>query len=263
MAHGTPVQGLPIGGGQGVEEGQSQVDHPSPGAAQDGPGLQAKPAESSSTAFSVQTGDDEAEAIASLAETFQTAIDAVNRRYDAFDIWKDPQIGRLLMRVIRGIDRVRMELRSERSTERAMPRVLVVDDMQDVLVTVGAFLAKAGYSVIKASNGEQALQVIASDPDIGLLISDFVMPGMNGAELVAQATRLRPHLRGLLITAYPGADGIEDIAPLVTILPKPFRRDVLMAAVRNLLDGGNAGSALASGSSSAAERPKSESAKAT
>jgi CheY-like chemotaxis protein len=262
MAHGTPAQGLPMGGGEVVEEGQSQVDHPSC-AAQDGAGLQAQRGEWSSTVFSVQTGDDEAEAIASLAETFQTAIDAVNRRYDALDIWKHPQVGQLLVWAVRGIDRVRMELRSERSTELPVPRVLVVDDVQDVLVTVGAFLAKEGYSVIKASNGEQALQAIASDPGIGLLISDFVMPGMNGAELVAQATGLRPHLRGILITAYPDADGIEDIAPLVTILPKPFRRDVLMTAVRSLLDGGNAGLSLASGSSPAAERPISESAKAT
>ncbi len=268
MGHGTPVPCSPIGGTQAAEEQQSQADYPSPGdeqAARDDVGLQAQPVEWSSTAFSVQTGDDEAKAIASLAETFQTAIDAVNRRYDALDIWKHPQIGPLLMQVVRGIDRIRAELRSERSTERAMPRILVVDDMQDVLVTVGAFLVKEGYSIVKASNGEEALQAILGDPGIGLLISDLVMPGMNGAELVAQATELRPHLRAMLITAYPNADGIADIASLATILPKPFRRDVLITAVRNLLDGAarpeNDGPSLVCGSSPAVERSISKSSK--
>ena len=123
----------------------------------------------------------------------------------------------------------------EMSGEAAKPRILVVDDAQDVLVTVGAFLTKEGYSVLKASDGEEALQLIATDPSIDLLVSDFAMPGLNGADLIAQAIELRPELKALVITAYPKADGLHDMSARAAILAKPFRRDTLIAAVGLLL----------------------------
>ena len=63
--------------------------------------------------------------------------------------------------------------------EPAQPRILVVDDAQDVLVAVGAFLTREGCLVVKASDGEEALRLIASDPLISLLVTDFIMPGLS------------------------------------------------------------------------------------
>ena len=113
--------------------------------------------------------------------------------------------------------------------------ILVVDDVSDVLVAVGAFLMKEAFVIRQAADGDEALRLIASDPRIGVLITDFAMPGLNGVELIAQATQIRPNLKTLVITGYPDADGLAELPPHTTILVKPFRRDVLIAGVRSLL----------------------------
>jgi CheY-like chemotaxis protein len=114
--------------------------------------------------------------------------------------------------------------------------ILVVDDLRDVLVSVTAFLRTAGFMVVTATNGDAALQLIAADPRIDVLITDYVMPGMSGVDLIDQAVRLRPHLKALLVTGYPHADGLAELPPHVTVLAKPFRRAALIAQVR-LLEG--------------------------
>jgi CheY-like chemotaxis protein len=115
------------------------------------------------------------------------------------------------------------------------PQVLIVDDVADVLVTVGAYLVKTGFAVRKASNGDEALRLIASDNRIGILVTDFAMPGMSGTDLIAQATQIRPDLKTIVITGYPNADGLAELPSHTTLLVKPFRRDALMAAIGSLL----------------------------
>ncbi len=124
--------------------------------------------------------------------------------------------------------------RSSRSRDTGH-HILVVDDVSDVLVAVGAFLMKEAFVIRQAANGDEALRLIASDPRIGVLITDFAMPGLNGVELIAQATRIRPNLKALMITGYPNADGLAELPPHTAILVKPFRRDTLIAGVRSLL----------------------------
>ena len=109
--------------------------------------------------------------------------------------------------------------------------ILVVDDAPDVLVIVGAFLAGACFAVRKTDDGEEALRLIASDPSIDLLITDFAMPGLNGGELIARAAKIRPHLKALVITGYPNAGELAELPPQATVLAKPFRRDALLAWV--------------------------------
>ena len=113
--------------------------------------------------------------------------------------------------------------------------ILVVDDAPDMLVTVGAFLVGAGFAVRKTNDGDEALQMIASDPNIDILITDFAMPGLNGVELIAQAAKIRPHLKALVITGYPNADELAALPPQATVLAKPFRRDALIAWVKSAL----------------------------
>ena len=113
-------------------------------------------------------------------------------------------------------------------------RVLVVDDVTDVLVSVGAFLVNAGFAVIKANNGDEAIRIIANDPNINILVTDFAMPGLNGVDLIVQATNIRPSLKAVVITGYPNADGLLDLPAGIAVLTKPFRRDALVAAVKSL-----------------------------
>jgi CheY-like chemotaxis protein len=124
---------------------------------------------------------------------------------------------------------------AERPDKPNQRHVLLVDDVDDVLVSVGAFLVKEGYAVQKAVSSDEALRRIASDPRIEVLVTDFAMPGLNGGELIALAAQLRPNLKALVITGYPNADGLADLPPNTSVLVKPFRRNALIAGVKALL----------------------------
>jgi PAS domain S-box-containing protein len=98
--------------------------------------------------------------------------------------------------------------------------ILVVDD--DVLVSMGtvAMLEDLGHTVLDASSGKQALEVLATRPDIDIMITDHAMPGMTGTELARRARELRPELPVVLATGYAELPNGED--PGLPRLPKPF-----------------------------------------
>jgi DNA-binding NtrC family response regulator len=116
-------------------------------------------------------------------------------------------------------------------------RLLLVDDEPSVLATIAVFLAKAGFTVEKTDNGDDALRKIADDPAIGILVTDFAMLEMSGVELISQATQIRPNLKALMMTGYPNSDGLPGLPPDTQILVKPFRRVELIAGVKSLLAG--------------------------
>ena len=109
--------------------------------------------------------------------------------------------------------------------------ILVVDDAPDVLANLGAFLAKAGFTVEKATSGDEALRKIVADPRIDTLVTDLAMPGLSGAALIARAKHVRPNLKTLVITGSPSTE----LPPYTPILVKPFRRATLIAKVKSLL----------------------------
>jgi len=74
--------------------------------------------------------------------------------------------------------------------------VLVVDDDDGMRETTAELLGELGYAVVSAPSGARALEILGSNPEIRLMVADFAMPGMNGAELVGRARALRPDLRG-------------------------------------------------------------------
>ncbi len=117
-------------------------------------------------------------------------------------------------------------------------RILLVDDAPDVLVTLAAFLASAGFEVIRAHDGDEALRVVASDPRLNAMITDYAMPGMSGAEVLLQVAALRPRLPCLLVTGYPGIEGLGDLPDYIQVLRKPFLRAELLAHVTAMLDHG-------------------------
>jgi DNA-binding NtrC family response regulator len=110
---------------------------------------------------------------------------------------------------------------------------LVVDDEPNVLVTVGAFLRRAGFAVATTGDSGEAMRLIADDPCIDVLITDFTMPGICGTELISEAKQLRPTLKALVMTGYPGA--IAELPPGASMIVKPFRRVELIDAVQSLL----------------------------
>ena len=110
-------------------------------------------------------------------------------------------------------------------------RVLVVDDDLDVRRVTATFLRKAGCEVAEAGHGHQALAVLGAEPATGVLVTDFAMPGMNGAELVLRAREVHPGLPAMVVTGFADTEELACLPDDVTILRKPFRRDDLLLAL--------------------------------
>jgi len=111
-------------------------------------------------------------------------------------------------------------------------RVLVVDDDATVREVTAGFLADLGHDVVEATDGEAALRVLESDAGIRLLVADFAMPRMNGAELSERARVLRPGLPILLVTGYAE---LGTLSPDIPVLNKPYRQSELAERVAVLL----------------------------
>jgi CheY-like chemotaxis protein len=115
---------------------------------------------------------------------------------------------------------------------RPMPTktVLVVDDEPLALKAIGRVLASLGYAVVQATEAAAAMEVIASDQPIDLLISDVNMPTMNGFQLCSKLRQMRPDLRALFMCGYP-SDTIENRPPGAILVEKPFTQDELARKV--------------------------------
>jgi signal transduction histidine kinase/CheY-like chemotaxis protein len=113
-------------------------------------------------------------------------------------------------------------------------RILVVDDDDQVRRYVTASLRDLRYDIIDAANGAAALDVLRAER-IDLLVVDFAMPGMNGAEVARAARELRPNLPILMISGYADTAAVESALGPGRLLRKPFNVSELSAAVVNVL----------------------------
>jgi PAS domain S-box-containing protein len=116
--------------------------------------------------------------------------------------------------------------------------VLVVEDHDSVREHVVDALLDVGYTVLEVANGKDALEVVAGNPNIALLLTDVGLPGMNGRQLADEAKRLNPKIRVLYMTGYArnaiSHNGLLDAG--VSLLPKPFTVGGLARKVREVLD---------------------------
>jgi len=122
--------------------------------------------------------------------------------------------------------------------------VLLAEDERLVRQLVAETLERLGYSVLAAANGADALaQLDAHDGSIDLLLTDVVMPGMNGRELAELVRERRPETRVLFMTGY-AEDAVSShgvLQPGTELLEKPFTTAALGAKVRAVLDAVTAG----------------------
>jgi two-component system, cell cycle sensor histidine kinase and response regulator CckA len=116
--------------------------------------------------------------------------------------------------------------------------ILLAEDEQAVRTLVRRVLARAGYQILEAESGVDALQLArARDGTIDLLLTDVVMPGMSGRELADTLLRERPDLRVLYMSGYTD-DAISHHGVLdedVALLEKPFAPDTLLRRIRAVL----------------------------
>jgi CheY-like chemotaxis protein len=113
--------------------------------------------------------------------------------------------------------------------------ILLVEDDPRVRNSTMTSLAELGHRPIACSSGEEALALLAERGDIRLMISDVVMPGMTGPELVARAARLRADVAALYVTGYVGEAGDAEQFAGHEVLRKPFTIAALDRAVARAL----------------------------
>ena len=123
--------------------------------------------------------------------------------------------------------------RSDPVPARRAAKVLLVDDEEIVRTATADMLRDIGYQVVEAASGSQALAAIRGGVDVELLVTDYLMPGMTGAALIAELRDSGHGLPTLLITGY-AATG-TDVPADVPRLAKPFRQIDLAARVDELL----------------------------
>lgn len=126
----------------------------------------------------------------------------------------------------------------EETTGTSDETILLVDDETDLLEIASEYLGELGYSVRCARNGREALGLLNDHPEIGVMVTDVIMPGgLNGAELARQAHELKPDLRIIYTSGFP-ADALAErkMSPANgPLLHKPYQRSELVGLIRSTL----------------------------
>ncbi|NJM53913.1 MAG: response regulator, partial [Blastocatellia bacterium] len=113
-------------------------------------------------------------------------------------------------------------------------RVLVVDDDKLVRRFMSDSLRGLKYDVTDVENGEQALEALGRE-HFDLLVADFAMPGMNGAEVARAAKERQPGIKVLMVSGYADSDAVEAALGSARQLRKPFDGAELGAAIAETL----------------------------
>jgi two-component system, cell cycle sensor histidine kinase and response regulator CckA len=126
-----------------------------------------------------------------------------------------------------------------KSVQRGTETILLVEDDSQLRQLSSSVLAHCGYKMLVAGSPEEGLAICkANHRDIHLLITDVVMPRMNGRQLAEQIAQVAPNIKVLYISGYTSNAivhyGVLD--PDLWFLPKPFTLSALMAKVREVLD---------------------------
>jgi CheY-like chemotaxis protein len=123
--------------------------------------------------------------------------------------------------------------------DRGQETILLVEDETNLRRLARQYLETQGYKILEAEDGAAALQIVDGHKGtIDLLLTDVIMPGMNGRELAAKITRLLPGIRVLYMSGYTenavGHDGMLDAG--INLLQKPFSLPALKDRVQEVLD---------------------------
>jgi two-component system, cell cycle sensor histidine kinase and response regulator CckA len=115
--------------------------------------------------------------------------------------------------------------------------ILVVEDTDEVRRMICHILLQHGYTVLEAADGPEALEVIGSyGSPIHLLLTDVIMPRMNGGELAERLRVTHPRLRMIFMSGYTDDAIVNRIERLAVFLAKPFTSLALVHKVREVLE---------------------------
>jgi len=162
-------------------------------------------------------------------------------------IWVYSEIGRgttfkIYLPRVAAIGEAMAQLASPQQIQKVEPgteTILLVEDEANLRYLARQYLEKQGYKVIEAADGAVAMQIaVAHESVIHLLLTDVIMPGMNGRELAQRIAEIRPNVKILYMSGYTenviGHNGM--LEPGVRLLQKPFNLRDLKNKVREVLD---------------------------
>ncbi len=113
----------------------------------------------------------------------------------------------------------------------------MVNDEEDLLPMFVRMLEDAGLRVVTAADAERALQLVEKQPDIQLLFTDVMLPGMNGVELAMALRKRIPGIKVILTTGFGEAtpESLGQEPKSIHLLAKPFTREDLLAQLAEML----------------------------
>jgi CheY-like chemotaxis protein len=130
-------------------------------------------------------------------------------------------------------DAVEPFLPTEKERARTLIKgvALLVDDEYLVRMSTADMLTDLGYQVVEASTAEEALSIFKDSSSVDIVITDHLMPGMTGTDLIRHVRSIRPNVPVLMMSGYAQMEGIAADIPRLT---KPFRGDELATALETI-----------------------------
>lgn len=119
-----------------------------------------------------------------------------------------------------------------------MAHILLAEDDKSMLNFLMVALQRAGHSIVARANGEEALKALEEDPSFDLVLTDIVMPGIDGLELAQKIRKKHPQIKIMFITGFAAMaledqDKIKGMKP--QILSKPFHLNDLVERIEKIL----------------------------
>ena len=126
------------------------------------------------------------------------------------------------------------------SDSSSQKTILVVDDEPEIRKLVSAMLTRNGYKVVSADTGENAIRLFRSQPEIHLLLTDVVAPGMSGPMIADQIAALKPEIKVLFMSGYDSTQVVQRyvVEKGYSLLIKPFTMEQLERKVKLVLADG-------------------------
>ena len=157
-------------------------------------------------------------------------------------VYSEPGQGSVFKLYLPRVDGSEVQIRPAKSAPELLPgteTVLLVEDEQSVRALTRNLLEQGGYTVLEADNGAHAVEIAKQHHGpIHLLLTDVVMPGMNGPAVAEMILPIHPEAKALYVSGYSSSFGTQTgLVPAgANLFQKPFSRAALLRKVRNLLD---------------------------